>query len=140
MPGVRGRGRLSEQDVGRALKKLLICQKKKKERGAKTHIGRAYDKGCARVCMQAAELKRQNKLTARELEECLWNHVLTTQKEVFSRFGQGRKAKASSLHKGSSPKWTRPLCGERERERAKSGFVRVAISLQGKYIAYYLSN
>lgn len=117
MPGVRGRGRLSEQDVGLALKKLLICPKKKKkrgkERGAKTHTGRANDKGCARVCMEAAELKRQNKLTARELEECLWNHVLTTQKEVFSRSGRGRKAKASYLHKGSSPKWTRHLCGER---------------------------
>lgn len=32
MPGVRGRGRLSEQDVGLALKKLLICPKKKKKK------------------------------------------------------------------------------------------------------------
>lgn len=64
MPGVRGRGRLSEQDVGLALKKLLICPKKKKERkGEQKHTGRAYDKGCARVCMEAAELKRQNKVT-----------------------------------------------------------------------------
>lgn len=31
MPEVRGRGRLSEQDVGLALKKLLICPKKKKK-------------------------------------------------------------------------------------------------------------
>ena len=32
MPEVRGRGRLSEQDVGLALKKLLICPKKKKKK------------------------------------------------------------------------------------------------------------
>ena len=35
MPGVRGRGRLSEQDVGLALKKLLNCHKKKKKRKGK---------------------------------------------------------------------------------------------------------
>ena len=64
MPGVRGRGRLSEQDVGLALKKLLNCHKKKKKerKGRQKHTGRAYDKGCARVCMEAAELKKQSKV------------------------------------------------------------------------------
>ena len=65
MPGVRGRGRLSEQDVGLALKKLLNCQKKKERKGKQQHTGRAYDKGCARVCMEAAELKQQSKVTPR---------------------------------------------------------------------------